>query len=301
MRRSREPRVGLCLRMGRVGRVSLVGAVGLIASCTLDAPLGTVPGTASLDGGLDGQGTTGPTVAIHVRASATPPAPNDGLSGETPRNHGLAIRSLTLLRDANDTAGATIFDLGGAPVDCSLDDGADTVVTRVPVASLAAGHYARARIGVSYARWTVDATYHDASLPGPVAGAVEEVVALAGGVTIDGSARNQGWYKVAFLFGSQRLGERTGEGAALPDATESSPFSLEKTADSFAYAFDIDVTVDPSVGRDVSLIFDVNTFEDFRWQDESKAGYASQVFDLEATSYEPVKSFAATAFHVTLE
>ena len=65
--------------------------------------------------------------------------------------------------------------------------------------------------------------------------------------------------------------------------------------------FPVAVAIDPLRMRDETVTFEANTFEDVRWQAQIEPGYAVGVFDTTATSYEPLVSFGANGFRLTVE
>ena len=239
-------------------------------------------------------------ITLRVRGSTAPFAHDDGASGETPLAQAIAIRSLTLFRTAGDPSPVQVYDLGAAAVECGLGDGADTFVTKVPLASLPAGTFTVARVGVSHVRYKVAATMHTSGIS--VAGAYDNVQALSEGAIVDGQARAKGWYRFAFTANGTEYGAITGAGI-LP--TSSGPtFTLDTSGSVAAYVFPIVLAIDPTGKKDLTVAFEANTFEDFRWKDEAgetSAGYAPGVFDTTPTSYESVTSFGANGFRLIVQ
>ena len=127
-----------------------------------------------------------------------------------------------------------------------------------------------------------------------------DVVVFTNGTVIDGQAHDQGWYSSSFATGGMTYGPATGT-APFP-GVDAGGFKLVTAGGRAYYEFAISpIIVDPAVTSDVNVIFEVNTNRDFHWQDLPNAGYATNVFDVEMTSYEPVKKFGANSFRVFFE
>ena len=59
--------------------------------------------------------------------------------------------------------------------------------------------------------------------------------------------------------------------------------------------------VEPDIGVDTSIVFEVNMHESFRWVELSEPDYSDGVFDSTPSSFEPVKRFGANSFSVGME
>ena len=50
----------------------------------------------------------------------------------------------------------------------------------------------------------------------------------------------------------------------------------------------------------MGIVFTANTYEDFHWTDQTDPGYTTGVFDITATSYEPVTQLGANSATVSI-
>jgi len=238
----------------------------------------------------------GPYVSLHVRATQAPVAHEAGTAGQTPTAQRLAFKSLTLFATREDAAadrdGYAVVDLA-TPVEAGVGQGEDTVLTKLPIRSLRAGHYAAARVRVAYVRYAVRSTMH--SLGFAVPGEFENVQVLANDTVLDGQLRQKGYYR--YTFRSPQTGPVSVEGtdAPVPLTTGLGGLSLEAGADGLSYVLPVDLTIDTAVSHDLHAIYEVNTHENFRWRDEAIPGYAAGVYDTTPTSFEPVVSFGANS------
>lgn len=285
--------------------IAIVPALALVACSGSTVSVGGYQnGASGADAGdtstADGGATiVGAKVEIHLRASTSAVPHTDGLSGQTPTDQRIGIRSLRLLKDANDSAPLVVFDHGGNAVEAGLNDKDDTVVATVAAASLTAGRYTVARVGVGYVKYQVAATMHAASQT--VAGAFDNMQVLSSGTVVDGETFDKGHYRFTFSVGGTPMGSTPGEGGPVPQIPAGGGISLDSSGPESAYVFPVDVPVDPSVKSDVKMIFEINTNENFRWQDQALAGYTPKVFDVTPVSYEPVLSFGANSFRLVAD
>ncbi len=252
--------------------------------------------TTSPDGGVT---PAGPKVHIHLRATGTPVAHGDGLSGQTPSDQRIGIRKLTMSKSAADPSPMVVFDLGANAVEAGLNDKNDTIVASVPAATLKAGQYTLARVAISHVRYKVAATMHASGQNVP--GVFSNLQVLSNGSTVDGATFDKGHYKFSFEVGGSALGGQTGESGPLPQTPSGGGITLDTSGTESAYVFPIDIPVDPAVKSDVNIVFELNTHENFRWQDEASPDYQTGVFDVTPTTFEPVKSFGANSFRVFAE
>lgn len=238
----------------------------------------------------------GPYVSLHVRGTEAPVAHQAGTAGQTPTAQRLAFKSLTLFATREDAAadrdGYAVYDLA-TPVEAGVGQGEDTVITKLPIRSLRAGHYTAARVRVAYVRYAVRSTMH--SLGFAVPGEFENVQVLANDTVLDGQVRPKGYYR--YTFRSPQTGPVSVEGtdAPVPLTTGLGGISLEARADGLSYVVPVDLSIDTAVSYDLHAIYEVNTHENFRWRDEAMPGYAAGVYDTTPTSFEPVVSFGANS------
>lgn len=239
----------------------------------------------------------GPKIEVHVRATTAPVPHTDGLSGQTPREQKLGIRKLTLLPQT-DGPPYIVFDHGGAPVEAGLSDKDDTLVATVAASTLNAGRYTRARVGVSHVRYRVEAMMH--AMGQVVPGVFQNLQVLSDGVTIDNATRNKGHYDFTFEAGGKSLATRSGENGPVPRIPSSGGITLDTSGAESAYEFPVDLAIVRDAG-DMKLVFELNTHESFRWQDEGTAGFEGAKFDVTPTTFEPVMSFGANSFRLYAE
>ncbi|MGZ3449076.1 MAG: hypothetical protein ACXVEF_05730, partial [Polyangiales bacterium] len=242
--------------------------------------------------------TDGPSFIFHVRANTKPFTQTDGLAGQTATKTAQGVRSLRLLKDASDPAPALVFDHGKDFVEAGYDDGDDTVVGSAKIATIASGHYTLARIGVTHSKFTVNATLHAAG--GAFPGSFDCTQTLSDDVTLDGKTHTKGWYKYIFTTGGMSYPQE-GDGAPLPTTPGTGGFTLHTDGAQAYYEVPFDVTLDGSEKKDMNVVTIVNMDHAFRWEDETKPGYASGVYDTTATEHEIVRRFGANSFVVTIE
>lgn len=239
---------------------------------------------------------SGAKVAIHVLAIADAAAPLDGAAAQTPSAQSMGIRKLVLLRSASDGAPLVAFDHGASAIEAGLDAGDDTLVADVPLSTLSAGRFTIARVVVSHVRYRVAATMHAQGQAVP--GVFDNLQVLSDGSLVDGQSWNRGHYRFTFEAGGAPLATQTGENGPLPIARSGGGLEMQTSGSETAYVFPVDLVVDPTNVDDVKLTFEIDTKDDFRWQDQAAAGYAPGVFDTTPASFEPVTSFGANAFRL---
>lgn len=271
-----------------------------LALAALPACTGTVIiGELAADAGLDTQDSAnGPTLEIHLRASAAPFAHTDGYSGETPRKASVGIRSLRLGSGPTDPTPLVVFDKGASYVEAGTNDGDDTIVATVPVATLRAGSYSWAKIGVSHVRYQIDATMHNGV---DVPGVFDNVQVLSNGTALDGQIHDSGWYTFKFVAGGLTLGMVSGANGPVPTYPTASQIALVIEGGAAFYSFPIATAVDPGLSTDWRVVLEINVDRDFRWEDTAGAGHAAGVFDTEPAAFEPVRRFGANTFVVRAE
>ena len=260
------------------------------------APETPLPDAGALADGPSSTTPTGAKVAIHLRASTSSVPHGDGLSGQTPIDQKIGIRKLTLFTSPSDPAPLVVFDHAAAAVEAGLNDRDDTVVATVPAATLKPGHYTLARVGISHVRFRVAALMHAAGQS--TAGTFSNLQILADGSVVDGTPWKNGHYSYTFEVGGKPFGSQTGEDAYLPLIPSGGGITMETSAAETAYVFAINLPVTPDVAGDVKIVFEINTHENFRWQDEAMTGYQPGIFDTTPATYEPVKNFGANSFRV---
>lgn len=253
------------------------------------------PGTSTTPGSVPGGGAQ---VTLALRGSTTPVPHADGFASQTPQSQNVAVKSLWLLKSADDPAPLKVADLGTAAVETDLVSGKTIDIATVSLKSLPAGTYTIAKVGVAWVRYRVAARLHDAVATD---GRYDNVEVLSDGVLFEGVARKKGWFRSAFGIGDTTYGTLESDGAPLPQLPSSGGMTLETVGSESYYVFPMHVTIDPNEPKDQRIVCEVNVHESFRWKDELTAGYAQNVFDTTPTTYEPVMSFGASAFSLYLE
>lgn len=259
---------------------------------------GSAAGGSATAGGSKGT-VSGGNYVIVLRAEQSPVAVDPSTAGQTPSDQRIGFLGLRLKKDAGDASPLDVADFS-APVDVGYNDGDETVVAKVPARSLAAGHYTVAEVPIAYVRFMIGGTYHDsgASVPGTFA----DVISMANGTVIDGSTHDEGWWKSSFSStAGTTLGVLAGENAVFGQPGGASGIVLDTSQSPSKYVFSTSLDVDPTIDHDVKVVFTVNTFEDFRWQDASGPGYANGVFDVSGSSFETVTQLGANSIATTIE
>jgi len=238
-------------------------------------------------------------VTLSVRGSTAPVPHADGLASQTPIAQGVAVRSLWLLRSADDPSPLRVADLGPASVETDLVSGETSDVATVSLGSLPAGTFTVAKVGVAYVRYSIASRLHQGGFA--VDGRHDNVQALSEGVTVDGAVRKKGWFRSSFAVGAATYGTIESGNAPLPAVASSGGMTLDTSGAESFYVFPVAITIDPAHATDVRLVCEVNVHESFRWIDQATPGYAPGVYDTTPTTFEPVMSFGASAFSLILE
>jgi len=258
-------------------------------------PAPVTPGTPPGAPGTPGT-PTGATVTLSLRGITTPVAHDDGFQGQTPTRQIVAVRSLWLYRTPTDPAPVAIADLPTA-VETDLTTGLRNDIATVSLASLPAGTFTLAKVGVTHVRYTIAARMHAMGVS--VDGRYENVQALSQGVVVDGASRDKGWFRYAFVGGGVPYGALEGADAPLPAVPAAGGMGLDTSGPQAFYVFPVSLTIDPTVPDDLRVTCEVNVWKSFRWLDQSTFGFTAGVYDTTPVSYEPVMSFGASAFHLT--
>ena len=277
-------------------RALVLLAVAALAGCGGSSADVGAGGSSAGDAGAPG--TTGPYLTLSLRGSVTPVAHADGFAGETPEHQIAAIKSLVLYRTMSDPDPVTVFDLGGHAIEADLVTGETVDIATVPFVSIPAGTYTYAKVGTAYVKYTVDARLHSTVA---VDGQYDNIEALSDGAIIDGIAREKGWYRFQFAQGSTTYGSVEGDNAPIPAVPAGGGITLDTSGADSYYAFPALVVIDPSTTVDQRAICDVNVHESFRWMDQELPDYTDGIYDTTPTSYEPVMSFGANSFALSLE
>ena len=273
---------------------ALAGCGGASATDILaDGGSGSQSGNGA--GGDDGGSIA--TLAVHVRANTSTFDHTDGLSGQTTTATKAGIRSLRLLRQQGDPTPVELFDHGANPVEAGYDDGDDTVVARVPAATLVPGHYTLARLVQTHSHFTVTATLHDHGQPYP--GSYEDILVVSDATMLGGTLRSAGYYDFKFTD-AYGTADTSGSGWPVAGYTTTSGAVAVVEAGEWAVYFPVDLDVAAPPANGSKLFVDVNMYQAFRWVDELAPGYLPGVFDTTAASYEPVIRYGGNRFELTL-
>ncbi len=286
-------------------RWTILGTASIAAACS-GQPV-DVGGYTNPEGGGQSQppdsgSLQGATATICLRATTAPVAHNDGLAGQTPSDQKLGIRKLTLLTSANDPSPYVVFDHGASAVEAGLNEGNNTAIARLPISSLRAGNYVKARVGISHVRYRVAALMHAAGQS--ITGTFDNIHVLSDGSTINGQTYNKGHYDFRFEALGSTLGSQSGESGMWPSVLNTSGIELDTSGSEASYVFVVNLPIDPKISTHINVVFELNTHSNFRWQDQTGAnypGYATNVFDVTPTSYEPVKTFGANSYRMYVE
>jgi hypothetical protein len=274
-------------------RLSLLVACLAASGCGEARIVGTVARQAGSEAGSEASAGSA-SVVLHVRATTKPVAHDDGLSGQTPRDEYIGYQGLQLMTSRDDPNPVTIFELP-TYVEARLNDGDDTILARTPAASLKAGSYSWARTFVTHARYKVNATVHDAGVD--TAGEYETLLVLSDDTEVGGRKRKSGEAQTYFRAGGQTFGP-TETTMVLPSRWEKGGMTFEIDRGRASYVYPVILLVDPTIGADVHVTFEVNMHECFRWEDQQGAAYQPGVWDVTLTGYEPVKQFQANGFTI---
>jgi hypothetical protein len=254
-------------------------------------------GVGSSGGPTPDAPATGPEITISLQGTTAPFTHADALSGATPNRQIVAVRSLYLFRSPTDPSPVEVFDLDTSAVEVELVSGQKTKVASVVAKTLPAGVFTMAKAGIAYVRYSVDARMHSIVA---VDGQYENVQALSDGAVIDGVPRTKGHFSYSFVANGTTYGTLTGEDAPTPAIAASGGISLDTTGPQAFYVFPVQVALDPDVTVDREALLEVNVHESFRWQDQTAPGYTAKTFDTTPSSFEPVISFGANTFELTL-
>ncbi len=233
---------------------------------------------------------------VHVRINVVQTPVGSGPSQETPTDERVGVLGLTLLRDASDPSPLTVLH-EASPVETPYNAGSSTLLGSVPASTLAPGTYTVCRLPVSYVKFTVAGTYHVGAMSMP--GEFTDIIALTTGASLDGAARDRGWWSSSFAAGGTTVGQTSGEHADIAQPGARSHITLDLHEVVAAFVSPVSITIPPVITQDMELLFTVNTYQDFHWQDETDSGYRPGVFDVSDSSFERVTQLGANSFTVS--
>ena len=282
----------------RIHALLLISVIAATASSGCGRPLDSFD-PRTLDGGvdadLDGDAQTadsGPLVSIYAEGDRTEKTFTDGLSGQTPSHYVMWINKFELLRSANDSNPALVFDHGTDYAMADMLSADASMVGQIPAADLPLGIYTHARVVLIAASVTVDdAAFHFMGTPTP--GPLNIFAALSDCV-IDQQSYSQN--DAEYTFNSV-----TYDGT-LPQLPTTSVGTIEQTGGETLLTVilpeSLDLRAPPENDQNVTVVFEV--YECFRWQELQQPDYQDGVFDFTQTSYEPVMNFGATGYRIEL-
>jgi hypothetical protein len=234
---------------------------------------------------------------VYVRVESVQTPVGSGSSQETPTDQRVGILGLTLLRSASDPSPLVVFK-EAQPIDTPYNAGSSTLIGTARASSLVGGTYLLARVPVAYVKFTVAGTYHFGVTP--VLGDFTDLIALTSGSTLDGATRDRGWWSSSFAVGGRTEGQVGGENAEIAQPGSGSRLGLDLSGPVAAYVFPVSLVIPEAIASDLEIVFTVNTYQDFHWQDQTEAGYEPGVFDVSQGGFEPVTQLGANSFTVTV-
>jgi hypothetical protein len=235
------------------------------------------------------------TLSIYIKGDKTAKAFSDGYSGQTPKVYTMGLGRFDIMTSASDPSPVTVFDHGAKPVDVDLL--AETLGGAARLADLAAGSYTHGRVLLTSSTFTVQATVHAAvALPGEIT-----MVAALSDTTINGQPWNQGQATITFAAG----GPAVTVPATLPPlpSTGGGTIVQEGGRPWLVFPFPKPIVISPSANKSHRATIVYQVFESFRWEDQTKAGFQDQIFDVDAlgSTWEPVHNYGATGYAIELD
>jgi len=222
---------------------------------------------------------------------------DDTYASQTPSDFIMGIQQVDLLTSATDTSPVTIFDAGAGNY-TEVDMLGTTTLTTVPLSQIADGVYTHAKVLLAMTSFNVSTTVHPGGLPsvtGPVS-----VVAAVSDTTIDTEAREKGWMKYSFSLGSIDFDRED----TLPPMPDSETGDVIDESDKTWLLMNLseNMTISPSITDNYIATVDLKVQDCFRWEDQSTAGYTSDVFDSEDDgSHEPLMVFGPGEYQVIVQ
>ncbi len=237
-------------------------------------------------------------IDIYVVGDDSAKTIDDGYSGQTPTNYVIGFSRVDLMKSADDQNPVTVFDFGANYVE--VDMSTETKVGTADLFDIPAGVYNYGRVQLVMARFDVDVTVHVTIPPAAVAG-LSTVTAALSDCTIDGQARAQGWTQYEFRVPSYPSFTKVG---TMPDLPDTAAGTIVKENGKMWLVFPINpaltVAPVPNVAHRLTITYD--TYESFRWEDQSTSGYQTGVFDSDQDgNTEPLTNVGATDYHITVE
>lgn len=235
-------------------------------------------------------------LTVHIRGSTQAFPHADTYAGQTARAVRGGIRSLSLLRTADDPTPLRLFNHGKDAVEVGYNQGDDTVVAQVPSSSLRAGVFTLARMVQTHSRFQVDVAWHQGGTMTP--SVLDELVVMSNDTNVDGAVRPAGFYNATLQAGADGQ-VFTGEDWPVPPlSTTAGAWAVVEDGDWAVY---FPVHVELGVAAVAALTVEVNMDHAFRWQDASTTGFQPQMWDLQDGAWENVVQFGGNRFDVTVQ
>lgn len=247
------------------------------------------------DRGASGDGAGGHVIRIRVKGDTTPRSFSDGFAGQTPKTYVMGLARYELMTSATDPAPVVAFDHGHNPVDVDLLG--QTLAGTARIADIPAGSYTHGRVLLTHSRFTIAATVHAGV---PVPGTITTVVALSD-TTINGAPWKQN--QASFTFKAGTLEQTVPASLPALPSTGGGTVVQQGGKTWLVFPFPKPITISSATARDHDATIIYKVFESFRWQDETAAGYQTDVFDVDALkqTVEPVKNYGATGYAIELD
>lgn len=252
------------------------------------------------DGGIDADVDpdaqtidSGPLISIYAEGDQTVKTFTDGLSGQTPSEYIMWVNKFELLRSANDSNPALVFDHGDTYAVADMLTADASLVGQIPAADVPPGSYTHARVVLIAASVTIDdAALHFMGTPTP--GAVNIFAALSDCI-IDEQSYNQN--DAEYTFNAQTIHGTLPELPTTPLGTIEQDGVLTFLTVILPEPLDLRAPLEND--QNVTVVFEV--YECFRWQEQQQTNYQDGVFDFtDQFSYEPVMNFGATGYRIEL-
>ena len=266
----------------------------------VDAGAGFDAGTdAGVDAGTDAGFDAGiGNIEVFVHGDLTAKTFTDGYAGQTPSAQVIGISRLDLMTSSTDPAPVTAFDHGDSVAMVDMIQAASTLAGRANSSGIPAGTYPYGRVLMTLALVTVDATAHLGALNPP--GKLTITSALSD-TTVGGTAWVKGKTEYSFLANGAATPQGfTGLAPPLPNGPGVS-IVQEAHRTWLVFPFTAPFIINPADTSPQVATIHYEVYKSFRWQDQTSAGYATDVLDLNpiAMDAEPVKNFGATGYHTT--
>ena len=250
---------------------------------------------ASPDASASPDSGTG-NIEIYVVGDPTPKVFTDGFSGQTPSPNTIGLSRFDLMTSASDPSPVVVFDI--SPQWKAMDMLGRTLAGVGSTDAIPPATYTFGRVLLTMSQFTIDASVHSGAITAP--GKVTITSALAD-CTIEGTA----WTKGQARYDVSAGGLQQSSPGTLPPLPTTAGGTVVEEAGKTWLVFPMSPPFVIAAGdkslHKVAIVYDV--YQSFRWEDQALTGYAAGVFDMDAVarSFEPVKNFGATGYHIVVE